>query len=66
MQPGQRVIAKAFGGKKIRRVVVQITENTVVICRTEEWEAARKENRAPCGVGFPIYAVKVDESGKKR
>lgn len=65
MRPGQHVVAKAFGGKLIHRIVVQVIGTTVVICKREEWDAAQKQNRSAAGVGFPVYKVKVVESGKK-
>lgn len=45
MNPGDRVVAVAFGNKMIERVFVQQIEDTIVICTREEWEAAAKEKR---------------------
>ena len=67
MRPGEKVKVRVFGGKTVRRVVVEQIENTVVICRPEEWYAAARENRRPEGVGFPIWDVrlkKMSESAK--
>jgi hypothetical protein len=58
MRPGDRVIATAFGNKKIERVFVQRIDTTVVICTQEEWNLALLEKRSPKGVGFPFYAVR--------
>lgn len=58
MNPGDSVIAIAFGNKKIRRVFVQQIENTMVICNRKEWISAVAERRQPRGVGFPFYSVR--------
>jgi len=57
MKPGDKVQAKAFGNKKITRIVVELTENTVVICTEKEWRTAAQEMRKPDGVGFPARDV---------
>lgn len=59
MRPGEEVIATAFGNKEIKRIVVQVNATTIVICKREEWEAAKAENRRPRGVGFPAFSVKL-------
>jgi hypothetical protein len=58
MRPGDRVIATAFGNKRLKRVFVQRIGNTIVICTEEEWYLALSERRPPHGVGFPFYAVR--------
>jgi hypothetical protein len=58
MKPGDRVSAKVFGNKNVERIVVQLIDNTVVICTQEEWKAAHSEMRNPTGVGFPVRDVK--------
>jgi hypothetical protein len=58
MQPGDKIIATAFGNKKIKRIFVQRIDNTCFICKIEEWEAAIAEKRHPIGVGFPFYDVR--------
>jgi hypothetical protein len=57
MKPGDKVTARAFGNKKITRIVVELIENTVVICTQEEWDAAGREMRKPDGVGFPMRDI---------
>jgi hypothetical protein len=57
MKPGEQIVVKAFGGEKLQRVVVQVIENTVLICKKEEWDAAKAEHRDPTCVGFPLSAV---------
>ena len=52
MRPGDSVIVTAFGNKKIKRVFVQQVENTIVICKQEEWNSALAEKRQPIGWGF--------------
>ncbi len=66
MRPGDSVIATAFGNKRIRRVFVQRIENTIVICRREEWDSALAEKRQPNGVGFPSYAIEPDGEKESR
>lgn len=59
MRPGDKVEANAFGGKKITRRLVEVVDNTAVICKEEEWQAASREMRRPDGVGFPLRDVKL-------
>lgn len=49
---GDLVEAIAFGGKTILRRVVEIADNTIYICREDEWQAAKSEGREPECVGF--------------
>lgn len=64
MRPGDSVIAAAFGNKRLKRVFVKQIENTVVICKPEEWRSAISENRQPTGVGFPSYDITPTKNGK--
>jgi len=64
MNPGDKVIATAFRDKELRRKVVQVIENTIIICKYDEWDAAQLENRSPRGVGFPSYSVKPERNVK--
>lgn len=58
MRPGDKVLAKVHGGKTVRRVLVDVIENTAVICTPAEWESAIEEKRKPDCVGFPIRDVR--------
>ena len=60
--PGERVLALNARGERGERValtgVVQGRDFPVVwICRPEEWEAARAEEREPEGVPWPAEDV---------
>jgi hypothetical protein len=57
MERGDRVLVRVYGGRKVRRVVVQVIDSTVVICKQEEYVLARQEMREPRGVGFPLADV---------
>jgi hypothetical protein len=57
MRPGETVIVRDNKGLQLTRIVVQIIETTVVICKEEEWIRAKKEGRDPICVGFPLSAV---------
>ena len=59
MKPGDSVIAKVFGGNEVQLTVVEVTDNTVVVCTQEEWEASRREMRIPDGVGFSDSDVRL-------
>lgn len=57
MKPGDRVIAKVYGNRKVERIFVELIDSTVVICLEEEWLQANREMRKPTGVGFPIRDI---------
>lgn len=52
LQPGQCVTVNAFGGKRPSVIVVEDRGDVVLVCKPQEFEAARAENRAPAAVGF--------------
>jgi hypothetical protein len=53
MQIGQIVkVLDAFENEQYRRVVSFDLRN-VYVCRDDEWESARAENRQPISIGFP-------------
>jgi hypothetical protein len=51
MQIGQTVKMKVYGGEA-NLVIVQENDTHVNVCREEELERAKKENRQPIMVGF--------------
>jgi hypothetical protein len=57
MKIGQMIILRAYGGEELNRRVVHLYKDIVVVCRSEEYERANKENREPVGVGFHIRDV---------
>ena len=57
MVTGEKVKVKVFGGKTVTRIVVDVIDNTVVICKQSEWKSAMLEGRNPVGVGFPVQSV---------
>lgn len=54
MKKGSVVTARLFGGKKAPRVVVEVEENTVIVCNQAEWDTAKLERREPEGIRLPI------------
>lgn len=64
MKLGQMVKLRAYGGEELVRVVVQLHNDTVVVCRPEEYENARLQGREPIGVGFHLKDV-ISKSGEK-
>jgi hypothetical protein len=49
---GSLVEVSAYGGETLRRRVVEIRDETVYICRNDEWDIAKRERRDPQTVGF--------------
>jgi hypothetical protein len=52
MRDGDLVRVKAYGGEELVRRLVEVRGDVVLICRDEEYEAARREGRHPVCVGF--------------
>lgn len=45
-------MVNAYGGRKPRVIVVEDRGDVVLICKPQEFESARVENREPASVGF--------------
>ena len=55
----------AFGGKLIKRVLVEDTGAVLLVCKESEFESAVAENRDPICVGFKReYLVSAHDSFK--
>jgi hypothetical protein len=52
MKRGCLVEATAYKGEILKRRIVEIQEETVYICREDEWQKAIDERREPESVGF--------------
>ena len=52
MREGDLVRVKAYGGEEFVRRLVEVRGDVFLICRDEEYEAARREGREPVCVGF--------------
>jgi hypothetical protein len=52
LQRGQQVRVNAYGGKQPCVIVVEDRGDVVLICKPQEFEAARTEKREPVSVGF--------------
>jgi hypothetical protein len=61
MKQGERVTVKLFGGRMAERIIVQIEENTAIICNEQEWDMAHSEHREPQGIRLPISDLKINE-----
>jgi hypothetical protein len=48
----------------IQRIAVQVVGDVVLICRQDEFEAAKRERRAPFSIGFRLDDV-VDSTDQK-
>jgi hypothetical protein len=57
MKSGQIIKLRGCGGEELVRRVVKLDKDIVVVCRTEEYEAAHLEGREPISVGFHIEDV---------
>jgi hypothetical protein len=44
-------------GRELNRVLLQMTDTTVLICTKDEWIESQKEGREPTCVGFPKSSV---------
>jgi hypothetical protein len=52
LHPGQLVTVNAYPRKRPTVKVVEDRGDVVLICKSEEYDAAVAENRAPIAVGF--------------
>ena len=52
MKEGQLIRLQAYGDKALQMIVVSEEGDTVYVCRMEEYEAAKTDNRDPKCVGF--------------
>jgi hypothetical protein len=62
LEKGQRVTVDTFGGAKAEKIVVEDLGETVLICRPEEFEAAKAQNRAPISIAFRKEYVHVQHA----
>ena len=51
METGQVVRVKGYDGEDMTRRVVSFDENTVAVCKEEEYQKALVERRQPLSVG---------------
>jgi len=54
---GMIIEVSAFRGARLKRRVVEIIDRTIYVCKEEEWESAKQQNREPTAVGFPLKDV---------
>jgi hypothetical protein len=66
LQSGQQVTVNAFGGKRPSVIVVEDRGEVVLVCKPEEFERAKVENRAPMAIGLPRTDVVGITSGVKK
>lgn len=57
MKVGQMIKLRAYGGEELLSYVIRFDKDIVVVCRPEEYKAAKAEGREPVGVGFPLKDV---------
>jgi hypothetical protein len=63
MKSGQVVEIIDFRGRKLRRIVVDVLGDVILICKKEEFEEAKKHRSLPWCVGFKKSKVsKLHES----
>ena len=54
---GQTVRIRAYGGETVKRYVLSVQGDVLLVCRPEELEAARREGREPNYAGCHISHV---------
>jgi len=52
MEPGQRVTVQDYEGKLLKRMVVEVIGEVVLICKDEEFQLAKQSRALPWCVGF--------------
>lgn len=62
MKPGQAVTVTNCDGKLLKRQVVDVIGDVVLICLDEEYEVARAERTLPWCVGFRKQYVRATEA----
>ena len=65
LHPGQYVTVNAFRGKRPTVTVVEDRGDVVLICKPEEYDRARSENRIPVSIGFHREDIIETETAKK-
>lgn len=63
MEIGERVRVRAYGGRVLERVVVEVRDDAILVCTPEEIDAATKRGRRPVCVGFPLSELVQEPSG---
>lgn len=54
MTIGKEVTLNAYGNRTIKRVLVAVEKGVLYVCKTEEFEAAAREDREPICIGFRL------------
>ena len=62
MRPGQAVVVTNFDGKLLKRRVVDVIGNVVLICKDEEYDKAAEYKSLPWCVGFRKEYVRSAET----
>ena len=57
MEIGQLVRVPVYGGEVVRRVVVQLFDNIVLVSTVQEAEDALRENRSPVAMGISLNMI---------
>ena len=52
MTVGKEVSLVQFDGSVVERVLVAVENGYLFVCRREEWDMARNEQREPMCIGF--------------
>ena len=52
MTVGSLVKVRGYGGEDLIRRVIGETDEVLIVCLEEEYQASRQERREPVGVGF--------------
>ena len=58
MEKGQVVEITDFMGHKLRRMVVEVIGNTVLVCKEDEFKIASRRRKLPWVMGFPKDKVR--------
>lgn len=54
MHDGNEVTVIDYAGNRLKRILVSLEHNVAFVCKSEEFELARKENREPICMGFMV------------
>lgn len=52
MTVGKYISLVQYGNEIIRRVLVAVENEYIYVCKREEWDLSRRENREPTCIGF--------------
>lgn len=58
MKQGQLITVEGFDRKRVDCRLVEVRGETAIVCSEQEWQKAKRENREPECLGWPIQNVR--------